>query len=288
MANPFPQDVHWALQPTGPFLSFDGGPLQARIYQNSGHIELAGPNLAGASLAEVVRIAPPTVQINNNAVSLGAVISSHTLPDGLELKQHLGAATITTRLTFPHDGVLRYEVTDFAGVIPSAIAIASPSGADEHFYGFGEKFATFDQAGKNVHILTFDEPGIKHDRSYKVAPWFISTRGYGFHLDSSAESAFDMRASAPDRYVVTSFFSTLRFHIVYGPQLTAVLTRFTGYTRASATVSALHLWSLDFLRYLAEWRRGALRSHAVPAARHSCFSVCFRLPLGSRLQRFPV
>ena len=79
-------------------------------------------------------------------------------------------------------------------------------------------------------MLTFDEPGVKHDRSYKVAPWFISTRGYGFHLDSSAESTFDMRASALDRYVITSFFSTLRFHIVYGPQLTAVLTRFTGYT----------------------------------------------------------
>lgn len=230
MANPFPQDVHWALQPTGPFLSFDAGPLQARIYQNSGHIELAGPNLAGAPLAVVMRIAPPAVQIDNNAISIGAIISSHVLPDGLELKQHLGAATITTRLTFPHDGVLRYEVTDFSGVIPSAIAIASPSSNDEHFYGFGEKFATFDQAGKNVHMLTFDEPGIKHDRSYKVAPWFISTRGYGFHLDSSAESAFDMRASAPDRYVVTSFFSTLRFHIVYGPQLTTVLTRFTGYT----------------------------------------------------------
>jgi alpha-D-xyloside xylohydrolase len=230
MANPFPQDVHWALQPTGPFMSFDAGPLQARIYQNSGHIELAGPSLSGAPLAVVVRIAPPAVQIHSNAVSIGGVISSHTIADGFELKQHLGAGSITARLTFPHDGVLRYEVTDFGGVTPAATAVASPSGNDEHFYGFGEKFVTFDQAGRKVHILTFDEPGVKRDRSYKVAPWFISTRGYGFHLESSAESEFDMRSSAPDRYVITNFFKTLRFHIVYGPKLTTVLTRYTNYT----------------------------------------------------------
>ena len=126
MANPFPQDVNWALQAAGPFISFDAGSLQARIYQNSGHIELAGPNLAGAPLAVVVRVAPPAFHINNTSVSVGGVISSQVLPDGLELKQHLGAATITTRLTFPHEGVLRYEVTDFGGVSPTATAVACP------------------------------------------------------------------------------------------------------------------------------------------------------------------
>src|SRR5664279_2770875 len=95
----FPQDVHWALQPDGPFLSFTSGPLQARIYSNSGHIELAGPDLAGAPLAVLIRVVPPAVQSNNNSVSIGGVISSSVLPDGLELKQHLGAATITARLT---------------------------------------------------------------------------------------------------------------------------------------------------------------------------------------------
>lgn len=226
----FPQDVHWVLQPTGPFLSFASGPLEARIYSNSGHIELAGPNLAGTPLTVLIRIAPPAVQSNNNSISIGGVISSSVLPNGLEVKQHLGAATITARLTFALDGVLRYEVTDFGGVSVTATAIAGPSANDEHFYGFGEKFVTFDQAGKTVQTLTFDEPGVKQDHSYKVSPWFISTRGYGFHLDSSAESSFDMRASAADRYVITHLFPALRFNLVYGPQLKTVLSRFTGYT----------------------------------------------------------
>jgi hypothetical protein len=60
-------------------------------------------------------------------------------------------------------------------------AIEGASPVEEHFYGFGEKFDRLDQGGKTVHNLTFDEPGNKGDRSYKVAPWFVSTRGYGFH-----------------------------------------------------------------------------------------------------------
>src|SRR5205814_2532011 len=48
--------------------------------------------------------------------------------------------------------------------------------------------------------------------------------------DSSAESWFDMRASATDRFVITNRFPSLKFNIVYGPKLTDVLSRYTGYT----------------------------------------------------------
>jgi alpha-D-xyloside xylohydrolase len=125
---------------------------------------------------------------------------------------------------------MRYEVTNWGGTTRVATAIASPSKDGEHFYGFGEKFNTLDQSGKTVHTLTFDNFGPKGDHSYKVAPWFMSTRGYGVHLDSSAESTFDMRAGGPDRYVVTNHFSSLAFNVVYGPKLTDVLTRYTGYS----------------------------------------------------------
>jgi alpha-D-xyloside xylohydrolase len=228
-AKPFPDDVQWPLQPAGAFLSFDQGLLQARIYKDSGHLELAGPDLAGKNAANVVRFAPAAIQGASGSVLLGGVISSKQLFNGLEVTQALGSSQITIQLTFIHDGVLRYEVVDWAGANPVATAIAAPSDEREHFYGFGEKFNGLDQAGKSVRTLTFDDPGTKGDHSYKVAPWFISTRGYGFHLDSSAESVFDMRAGAPNRYVVTNQFASLRFNIVYGPKLTDVLMRYTAY-----------------------------------------------------------
>jgi alpha-D-xyloside xylohydrolase len=229
-AKPFPQDIQWPLQPTGEFISFNQGVLQARAYKDAGHVELAGPDLAGGPGANLVRFAPPAVHTATGSFLVGRVISSKQLGNGVEVTQVLGPSQITARLTFPHEGVMRYEVLDWGTAVPSATAIAAPSDAQEHFYGFGEKFNTVDQAGKQVRILTFDDPGTKGDHSYKVAPWFVSTRGYGFHLDSSAESMFDMRADAPNRYVVTNQFPTLRFNVVYGPKLTDVLSRYTSYT----------------------------------------------------------
>lgn len=225
----FPDGVQWVLQATGPVLTVDAGPLQARISQTTSHITLAGPDLSGAG-ANAVELSPPAVLTPNGPLLFGAVLSSTPVAGGLSVRQAVGDTQVEANLTFAHDGVLHYEVTDWGSLQPLQTAIAGSAAAQEHFYGFGEKFDALDEAGNVVDMLTFDDPGTKHDHSYKVAPWFISTRGYGFHLDSSAESSFDMRAGAPNQFVVTNRFSTLRFNLVYGPALTDVLTRYTGFT----------------------------------------------------------
>jgi alpha-D-xyloside xylohydrolase len=228
--NPFPQNVNWSLHPIGDFLSFDSGALQARIHKDSGHFALVGPDIQNNPLANVVQFAPPSVLTGGGTFTIGRVISSTNLANGFELIQALNTSHVTTQLTFPHEGVMRYEVIDWTNVGPTETAVAAGSDNHEHFYGFGEKFDALDQANKKVHTLTFDEPGNKGDHSYKVAPWFISTRGYGVHLDSSAESTFDMRASAPDRYVIANPIGTLSLNIFYGPSLADVLSRYTGYS----------------------------------------------------------
>jgi len=229
-AKPFPNDVQWPFEPSGAFLSFDQGGLQARIYKDTSHLEFAGPDLAGRNAANIIRFAPPAIQTAAGSQLLGGVLASKQFGNGLELRQSLGASQITSQFTFIHDGVLRYEVVDWGGVNPLAAAVAAPSDGQEHFYGFGEKFDGVDQAGKSVTTLTFDEPGPKGDHSYKVAPWFVSTRGYGFHLDSSAESVFDMRSGGPKSYIITNQFGSLRFNLVYGPKLTDILIRYSGYS----------------------------------------------------------
>lgn len=225
----FPDSVQWVLQPSGPMLSFAAGPLEARISQTTGHIELAGPDLGGTPSVNVIQLTPPAVLTRDGPLIFSRVISSAPVANGLAIQQAVGTTQIAAQLIFAHEGVLRYEVLDWGELVPLQTAIAGPSTANEHFYGFGEKFNTLDQSGNRVDILTFDDPGIKNDHSYKVAPWFISTRGYGFHLDSSAESSFGMRAGAADRFVVTNRFTTLRVNLVYGPALTDVLTRYTRY-----------------------------------------------------------
>ena len=63
------------------------------------------------------------------------------------------------RITFPAEGVMRYEVIDWGGPTPQSATIAAPSDASESFFGFGERFNKLDQAGRVVKIRTFDQPG---------------------------------------------------------------------------------------------------------------------------------
>ncbi len=107
-----------ASAPSGVVLTFDSGPLQGRIFQGSGHLALAGPDLAGTPHANVLTFEPPVVTVGGRAQTIGRVVSSSPLPDGFELVQDLGGTNITARLTFPADGVLRYEVTDWNGPLP--------------------------------------------------------------------------------------------------------------------------------------------------------------------------
>jgi alpha-D-xyloside xylohydrolase len=230
-AGPFSFSVVQASQqPVGNFLSFDSGPHQARIFRDSGQLALAGPDLNRNAHANVITFEPPVVKVAGASFTLRPIVDSRTLPNGLEVIYNLGAIPVTAQLTFPSEGVMQYEVVNWNGLAAQGTVLTASSDSNEHFFGFGEKFNGLDQSGKAVHILTFDDPGAKGDHSYKVAPWFVSTRGYGFQLDSSAESHFDMRATQADRYSVTHAFPTLRFKVVYGPNLTDVIKRFTGYS----------------------------------------------------------
>src|SRR6266850_4485083 len=103
------------LQPSGDFLKFDSGLLQGRIYRLTGHISLVGPDLNGAPAANNIILAPPVAQTAGGPVAFGAIKSSAILGDGLELTQAFGTREITSRLTFPHEGVMHYEVVDWKG-----------------------------------------------------------------------------------------------------------------------------------------------------------------------------
>jgi alpha-D-xyloside xylohydrolase len=220
----------FTVQASASSVAFDSGPLQARVFPDSGQFTLAGPDLQGRAHANVIGFLPPAVQVAGKSISLARIADAKTLTNGLELTYDLGGTTVVAQLTFPSDGVMQYEVVRWNGVNAEQTTMTASSDGNEHFFGFGERFDSLDQAGKVIRILTIDDPGTKKGHSYKAGPWFISTRGYGLHVDSSAESHFDMRARHPDRYSATNLFSTLRFKVVYGPTLSTVLTRFTAYS----------------------------------------------------------
>ncbi|MGZ6057971.1 MAG: TIM-barrel domain-containing protein [Myxococcaceae bacterium] len=206
-----------------------GGAWQVRLAKETGELTFSGPDLDGAAQATVIHFMAPGAKVAGTWHSLGRVLACRDSGDAVEVTQDLDGQPAVARLSAPHPEVLRYEVTDWGVLPPERTSLTAFSGADEHFYGFGEKFDSLDQAGLVVRTLALDATGAKGDRSYAVAPWFMSTRGYGFQLDSSAESSFDLRATSSDRYVVTSLDRALRFNFVGGPSLVDVLQRYSGY-----------------------------------------------------------
>jgi alpha-D-xyloside xylohydrolase len=233
-ANPFSFSVQQPLLPSGPYLAITSaipeGELEARLYTDSGHISLIGPDRAGVPAGLTNTVAPAQVRIDSEWHFVGTVLDAAPIGNGLALVQRLYDTSVVAHLTFASEGVLRYEVIDWGGLPVDHARLSLPSSAGERFYGLGEKFNAVDQSGRFTRIITDDPPGNKDDKSYKVVPWYISTRGGGFHLDSSAESTFDLRFSAADRVIVSNLFGSLKFNLVHGPSLTNVLVRYTAYT----------------------------------------------------------
>ena len=187
----------------GPLSACDGtevivtaGAWQVRLAKETGGLSFRGPDLDGAAQATVIHFMAPGAKVAGTWHSLGRVLACRVSGDVVEVTQDLGGQPAVARLSAPHPEVLRYEVTDWGAVPPERTSLTAFSGTDEHFYGFGEKFDSLDQAGRVVRTLALDATGAKGDRSYAVAPWFMSTRGYGLQLDSSAESTFDLRATS--------------------------------------------------------------------------------------------
>jgi len=132
-------------------------------------------------------------------------------PSGCGVADPSGPAVTVTHTLRP--GALRVEAST-EGPAPRAWSAAFASPPSEGFLGFGERFGRTDQRGQSVYVWA-EEGGLgtgEADRasrdnpypngeqmSYYPVPFFLSTAGYGFWLDSTWRSTFDLAAPArPD------------------------------------------------------------------------------------------
>ncbi len=85
--------------------------------------------------------------------------------------------------------VLRAEVKGHAW-----LAVDLASGPDEHYLGLGERFDALDQRGKQVDLWV--EDGAQGGLSYIPVPFFLSSAGYGIHIDTDVRCL--IRLATPD------------------------------------------------------------------------------------------
>ena len=65
----------------------------------------------------------------------------------------------------------------------------------EKLFGSGESFTRLDKRGQKVVLWTNDANGVQTERMYKPIPFFLSSRGYGMFVHTSAPATFDIGAS---------------------------------------------------------------------------------------------
>jgi len=65
----------------------------------------------------------------------------------------------------------------------------------EKIFGGGESFTRLDKRGQKVVLWANDANGVETGRMYKPVPFFMSNRGYGMFVHTSAPATFDFGAS---------------------------------------------------------------------------------------------
>ena len=62
---------------------------------------------------------------------------------------------------------------------------------DEKIFGCGESFTRLDKRGQKVVLYVRDAMGVQNQRMYKPIPFFLSSRGYGMFVHTSAPITCD-------------------------------------------------------------------------------------------------
>ena len=127
-------------------------------------------------------------------------------------------------------GALRVEAAA-SGTVPRAWQVAFPSPADEGFLGLGERYDHVDHRGFSVYSWP-EEGGLTQGEAvapaadnpfpnggtmtYYPVPFFLSTAGYGFWLDTTYFNQFELASEAPDAWRAWEIGPTLAFEL-YAP-----------------------------------------------------------------------
>lgn len=101
---------------------------------------------------------------------------------------------------------------------------------DEDFYGLGEQFTYFNKKGIVNEIWNVDPANTASFLSYKNIPFFISTRGYGFLLNSSRRSIFDMGSRTTAAWNVKVQGKVLDYYLLFGKTSQSILQRYHSLT----------------------------------------------------------
>ena len=113
---------------------------------------------------------------------------------------------------------------------------------DEKIFGCGESFTRLDKRGQKVNAWTRDAMGVQNEWMYKPIPFFLSSRGYGMFVHTTAPVTFDFGKTYDRHNVIYNADETLDLFVFLGDPKD-VLSEYTALTGRSPVPP---LWSFGF------------------------------------------
>ncbi len=140
---------------------------------------------------------------------------------------------------------------------------------DERIYGFGESFTRLDKRGQRVVAFLRDAMGVQGSYQYKSIPFFLSSRGYGMFVHTSAPVTFDVGAEYDSHHTIYSGDELLDLFIFLGDPKDVV----SEYTAITGRSPVPPLWSFGLWMSRITYKSEAevrdvaakLRQYKVPA-----------------------
>jgi alpha-D-xyloside xylohydrolase len=119
------------------------------------------------------------------------------------------------------------------------IAASFELSPNEMLFGCGESFTSLNKRGQKLTMWTYDAYGAQSPYMYKPVPFFMSSRGYGMYVHTSAPSTFDLGHSHDGANVIYLGDYYLDLFFFFGT-LKEILSEYTALT---GRAEMMPLWS---------------------------------------------
>lgn len=155
--------------------------------------------------------------------------------------------------------------SDYSRSLAAVFSLA----AGEKLFGCGESFTRLDKRGQKVVLWTNDANGAESERMYKPIPFFMSNRGYGMFVHTTAPATFDMGASFHGSNALLLGDDELDVFVFLGSpkEILAEYTALTG-RAAMPPLWSFGLWMSRITYFSEEETRGVaakLRQNRIPS-----------------------
>lgn len=110
-------------------------------------------------------------------------------------------------------------LTGLPEAAPKRVRMEFESPNIESFHGLGERYNAFNLRGSLLDASVYEQYKNQGVHTYIPVPFFLSSQGYGFYIDTARFSTFDLAASRADRWQFQADLgpqASLSFHIYAG------------------------------------------------------------------------